>query len=144
VPDRIFHNLFAIQRNIGVQGSTESVFIEDASTRFGGLPPSVQQLAFKAKSEDSQIVEPHDVIGVGVSKHSCTNHPGVAAQQLQPEFRSGIDNELTQRCPHQHSGTQSMISGLLRCANSALAADDGHADTRSRAHQDQMERIRMG
>ena len=67
----------------------------------------------QAKPKDAQVIEPHDVIGVGVGHDGRADQSGFFADKLQTQFRTRINHEFTGRSANQHSGSQTLISGVI-------------------------------
>lgn len=90
----------------------------------------------QAKTKDAQVIEPHDVIGVGMGHDGRADQSRFFADQLQTQFRTRINHEFTGRSANQHSGSHALISGVVGRADATIAANHGHADTGAGAHND--------
>ena len=90
----------------------------------------------QAKPKDAQIIEPHDVIGVGVGHDGRADQSRFFADKLQAQFRTGINHEFTGWSADQHGGSHALISGVIRRADPTIAANHGHTDACPGAHDD--------
>ncbi len=93
----------------------------------------------QAEAKNSQVVQPHDMIGVRVGEDSRTHQAGLGTDELQPEFGARIDHEFPQWSADQHAGARPLIPGIRGSADRAVAAGDGYSHARARSHHDQFD-----
>jgi hypothetical protein len=65
------------------------------------------------KTKDPKIVNAHNVIGMAMRKDGRSNHSRSFSNQLQPQFRPGIDNHFSLRCSDQNTRSHATISGIV-------------------------------
>jgi len=75
-----------------------------AVDRHGGVQP---------ETEDSQVIDTHDVVGVGVCHDSSPDQCGSFAHQLNSQFRTGIDDKFAFRSSDQNAGAHPSIAGVV-------------------------------
>ncbi len=95
-------------------------------------------------AEDPQVIQPENVVGMGVREDRRVHEFHLFPQQLDAEFRRGVDDEVAERRRDEHAGPRAVVAGVVRRADRAVAADDRHADARSGAKQNQLARFGAG
>lgn len=74
-----------------------------------------------------QVIEAHDVIGVGMSENDGIDATDIFAQDLGAKVRSGIDDESDLRCLDVNGRTEAFIAGIGGMADRAIAPDHRNA-----------------
>ena len=74
------------------------------------LRGSVDGQGSKFVRKAPKIIEPHNVIGVGMGEDNCIQTPDVFAQGLGAKIRSGIDDESGLRCFDVNGRTETFVA----------------------------------
>lgn len=82
-------------------------------------------------TEDAKIIETVDVIGVSVSENGRFDEFDLLCQQLFPQIRRRIDDEVARRCANDNARPTTFVLRVGGSANVARTTDDGNADTGS-------------
>ena len=90
----------------------------------------------QSEAEDSQIIDAHDVIGVRVRHDGRSDQRRSFPHQLNPQFRTCINDKFAFGSADENSGSGAAIAGVVGQADAAAAADHGHTNTGASAHDD--------
>lgn len=78
-------------------------------------------------AEAPHVVEPHDVIGVGMGDQRGIEPGDPFPEALAPEIGRGVDDKVAVGCLHQKGGPRPVIARVGRLADRASATDHGDA-----------------
>ena len=90
------------------------------------LGKDARELLFILKIIGPQIIDPCDVIGVGVREQNCCQMLNVKMQSLSAKIGAHIDEKLFIPDLEKSRGAPPLVLTQLRCAHSARAADHRH------------------
>ena len=108
LPNLCFDRLFAVQRHGGIH----------------------------LVSKDPQVIKSKNMVGMRMSEHGSLNESCVFANQLQSQFRSGINDEFSQRSTNQYARTSPVVLRILRTTHRALTTSHRNSDTGAGPHDD--------
>jgi len=83
-----------------------------------------------------QVVQPEDVVCVAVGEHRGMHQIDLFADELDPQFRRGVDENIPLRRLHEDTASCSGITRIGRLADRTAAADERHAVTGSGTKND--------
>ncbi len=83
------------------------------------------------------IIEPEQVVGMGVRERDRMDPPDPLAQELNPHLGRRVDEQVTRRKRQQHAGPRPLVARIGRRADRAVAADHGNAAGRSGSQKNQ-------
>ena len=75
-------------------------------------------------AEPAHVVEPHDVIGMGMGEEGGVETGDPLPQALDAEVGSRIDDEMPVGCAHENRGAGAVIPGIRGTADCTFAPYD--------------------
>jgi hypothetical protein len=88
------------------------------------------------EAEDTQIIDPHDVIGVCMCHHCRANQRGSFPDQLQPQLGACVNDKFSLGGTDQHTSPHATIPGIIRQTDIAATTDNRDTDTGAGSHDD--------
>src|SRR3972149_2134749 len=101
----------------------ECITERTADARLDLLLAVDRQLVVEVKGEDPQVVQPEQVVGVSVSVDHRMDDADPLANQLGPQLRWRVDQQIASGKPHDGRTAGSAIFGVAAGASSAPAPD---------------------
>ncbi|MDQ1471987.1 MAG: hypothetical protein QOJ99_3467, partial [Bryobacterales bacterium] len=92
--------------------------------RFGSEQRNVSLLP---EIERTDIIQPKNVIGMGVGEDHRVQMLQQRTKRLRPEIGRGIDHNVVPGVLHQNGGSQALVARVFGTANRTRTADSRHA-----------------
>lgn len=89
-----------------------------------------------------QVVQSEQVVGVVVRVQRGVDEAHVFADQLQPQFRRRVDEQVAPRRANEHGAAITVIVRIGRLTDGAVAADHGHPNRGAGAEEGKRTRFR--
>lgn len=109
---------------LAVEGELEGAF--EAFHGEGGGVDGEEAIVFEGES--SEVVEAHDVVGMGVCDEDRVDGLDAFAEALLPEVGTGIDDPGGFGGLDVDGGAEAFVARFVGLADGAMAPDDGDAD----------------
>ena len=91
--------------------------------------------AAQATWDRPQVIEAEQVVGVVVREQDGVNHRDLLAEQLQPQLRRRVDEDVALGQADQDGAAVALVARVGGLAHGTVAADHGHADRRAGAQE---------
>jgi hypothetical protein len=92
----------------------------------GFVGPDIERAFFEGV-ETTDIIETHDVIGVGVCEDDGIDQVDAVGDALEAEFGGGVDEDAGIAVGNDGRGARALVVGIGAGADGAVATDHGDA-----------------
>ncbi len=107
-----------------------------------GRRPYIQRPALQGV-EPADIVQPHDMVGVGMGEDNRINAINAVIDGLQPQFGGCIDEHPRRAMRDDDAAARAPVAGIGAGADFAMAADHRHAGAGAGAEKEQFEALKI-